>query len=360
MCACRRRSGREADWMCQNDQVLAVPPPLPFKIRYNSNNPLNIVPAAKRSDNYFLIIGDWGRYGGPGQCQKAVAAKMSKYVRQQKEEGKTLLAILSVGDNFYWAGVQPENWDLQWGSVYGTSDPESALYGIPWLATMGNHDYGDSDPYAFCADVNPLSTFDGKAYGCQQFNLDRNPTRPNGTELYWMPDHNFHYTIPEVDLEFIIVDTNRDYVSHMIHSAGFHGARNKCGGKSVVEDFLGRVQEDGVQLLMQRAEQGTASTTVIIQHYPGHAESTRRIFLDGLNESGRTSSVLGAYGHVHDQVCTGRDSNNNCDMVMTGGGGGCCLGNYGGFTAVQLTDDGGFVTDVESSRVRIPKWQCRI
>jgi hypothetical protein len=346
--------------MCQNDRVVTAPPLQPYINSYNGQNPLKIIAAPKRSDNYFLIIGDWGKSGGPGQCQKAVAAKMSEYVEQQRQEGKTPLAILSVGDNFYWAGVAPGSWDLSWGSVYGTNDPQSALFGIPWLATMGNHDFGDTDPYAFCADVNPLTTFDGQAYGCQQFNRDRNPTRPNGTELYWMPDYNFHYAIPEADVEFIFVDTNRDYVNHKIYSIGFHDARERCGGQPVVDEFLGRVRKAGEQLLAQRSAQGTASTTVILQHYPEHADSTRRIFLDGLNESGRMSSVLAAYGHVHDQVCTGRDENGNCDKVLTGGGGGCCLGSFGGFTAVHLTDDGGFVTDVESSRVRIPNWQCRI
>merc|ERR1719321_1212601 len=120
---------------------------------------------------------------------------------------------------------------------------------------MGNHDYGDDDPYAFCPDVYPLATFEGQEYGCQQFNRDRNPSRPNGTELYWMPDYNFHYEIPEADVEFIFVDKNREYVSRMLNTWGFHDARRKCGGQAAAHDFLARVEDEGERLLRRRAKQ---------------------------------------------------------------------------------------------------------
>lgn len=123
---------------------------------------MSIVAALKRSDIYFLIIGDRDTSPGPGGCQWNVANKMKAYVKSQKEAGKTLLAILTVGDNFYWNGAKSEFWDERWANVYGTNDPNSPLFDVPWLANLGNHDYGDNDPYSFCPMENPEQwAFDG-------------------------------------------------------------------------------------------------------------------------------------------------------------------------------------------------------
>jgi len=252
MCSCRRRSASDGDWMCQSDVVVSAPPPVPYVNNYDGSNPLGIQAAPTRSENYFLIIGDWAKAGGPGQCQSAVAEKMRQYVAKQKQAGKNLLAVLTVGDNFYWAGVAPGMWEKMWANVYGTNDPSSPLHQVPWLATLGNHDFGDVDPYAFCPDVSPFTAVNGQTYACQQLNADRNPTRPAGTEAYWVPDYSYHYEIPEADVEFIFVDTNEEYVNYKINTIGFHSAREKCGGQDVVATFLRRIRQSGEELLAQR------------------------------------------------------------------------------------------------------------
>ncbi|CAE7945115.1 PAP3, partial [Symbiodinium sp. KB8] len=163
----------------------------PYINNYDGQNPLGIQPNGQRSQNYFLMIGDWGRAGSPGPCQRAVADH--------------LLFIASVGDNFYWSGVTPGAWQASWASLYGPNDPGSPLYQVPWLSVLGNHDLGNDDPYAACADQMqaPLATVNGQRYGCEQFNADKNPNRPGNTKLYWLPDYNYHYEIPEADLEVI-------------------------------------------------------------------------------------------------------------------------------------------------------------
>ena len=69
----------------------------------------------------------------------------------------------------------------------------------------------------------------------------------------------------------------------------------------------------------------------------------------------------GRYGHTHNQQCDGTDSHGQCNEVLTGGGGGCCAPevNLAGFTAVHLTEDGGYTLDVESEAVRMHGGQCK-
>ena len=85
---------------------------------------------------------------------------MSKYVTDQKAAGKTLLFVAVVGDirQLLLSGQSGDTWSQQCSNVYGTQDPSSVLYGVPFLAVMGNHDYGDTDPYAAYQWVRPFAT----------------------------------------------------------------------------------------------------------------------------------------------------------------------------------------------------------
>merc|ERR1712190_74903 len=117
------------------------------------------------------------------------------------------------------------------------------------------------------------------------------------------------------------------------------------------------VSEAGTKLLQERGRNGTASTTVILQHYPGGCQ--KDVFEAAAREVGRATKVLCAYGHVHDQKCEGWEYG-TCNMVMTGGGGGCCGNHRAGFTAVHLTEDGGFSTDLESGEVSLRASHCHM
>ncbi len=135
---------------------------------------------------------------------------------------------------------------------------------------------------------------------------------------------------------------------------------NTCGGRGSVQGFLGMMADSGEELLRCRAQKGSASTVVIINHFPGVGKKLMDIFDSALG--GRQVDVLSAYGHAHQQQCDGRNTKGQCDLIMTGGGGGCCDNdlphNYAGFTAVHLTDDGGFTSDVESPAVRLGRGAC--
>jgi acid phosphatase len=80
----------------------------------------------------FLVLGDWGRKGRPDQQQ--VADQMGK-------TGSTLRPsfVISVGDNFYEAGVASltdEHWAKSFENVYAAPSLQ-----VPWFVTLGNHDY---------------------------------------------------------------------------------------------------------------------------------------------------------------------------------------------------------------------------
>lgn len=350
----------------KSDAVAGIPgaPPSPqtkYVNNYDGNNPLKIVPDPTRSNNYFIILGDWGKSGGPsdGDCMDQVAKMILRYADKQKQAGKTLLFIAVVGDNFYWTGVDPaSSWDKQWATPYRTQDPTSPIYNVPWLAVLGNHDLGDTDGYAFCPDVKPLAKLQGQSYACQQFNADRNPTRPMGTERYWLPDFSYHYAIPDADVEVIAVDRNYGDIQGLGGDASGHAdAFAKCGGEGAVASFLNRVGAAGDSLLKDRAANGTASTVLIINHYPGQCG---RDTFQGELPPGRNVNVLCAYGHTHDQKCDTRNANGTCVDVLTGGGGGCCAPNVNlaGFTAVALDDNGGYSVDIDSADVRLQANQC--
>jgi len=88
--------------------------------------------AESRPATSFLAIGDWGRQGA--RDQTAVARAMG---RAAEELGSRF--VLSVGDNFYPAGVQSvddPNWKESFEDVYTAASLQT-----PWYAALGNHDY---------------------------------------------------------------------------------------------------------------------------------------------------------------------------------------------------------------------------
>eukprot|EP00927_Polykrikos_kofoidii_P001714 TRINITY_DN10670_c0_g1_i1.p1 TRINITY_DN10670_c0_g1~~TRINITY_DN10670_c0_g1_i1.p1 ORF type:complete len:451 (+),score=55.10 TRINITY_DN10670_c0_g1_i1:69-1421(+) len=316
-----------------------VPPPSPGPGLYI--NPLNIKPNAKRSDNFFLLLGD---YGTPdyhtGHCQKKIGKMMQDYVR--KQSGKKALFVGALGDNFYDKGLKDDNhWRKQWSDVYGTNDPSSPLHNVPWLAVMGNHDLGNDDWGCGCNK------------GCKHFN---GAHRPSGTDKFWIPGYYWSYYIPGVDLEVIGIDTNAVDVDGLGGNGWGGGARttyNNCGGHDSVKGFLNDMKGKGEQLLDERAAKTTAKTALIMQHY--NYPNLGQQYKDRFNShNGGRTRVLSAFGHQHKQECWS-SNHNACDVILSGGGAGWIdRDSYRiGFVAVHLTDDGGFTTDIYSNEVTL-------
>jgi len=207
---------------------------------------------------------------------------------------------------------------------------------------------GNADPHCACGN------------GCKQFN---GAHRPAGTEKYWLPDYNWHYYVPGVDLEILGLDMN----SVDIHGLGGNGcwhdaseACRMCGGESNVRHFLNSKRAEAERLLDERALNTTAKTTLIMQHYGGVGPWLKRRYEEkaAMSPSKKYKThVLSAYGHAHDQLCQG-DRSRGCDIILSGGGGGWRGGLYFGFTAVHLTDDGAYQTVLETDEVRFRQGEC--
>nr|BCL66142.1 Purple acid phosphatase [Volvox africanus] len=87
------------------------------------------------TDLVFYVIGDWGR--GGNEDQQKTARLMSDVSQCMPPK-----FVISTGDNFYPNGLSsPADPQFQqsFSSVYSAPGLQ-----VPWLAVVGNHDYGDS------------------------------------------------------------------------------------------------------------------------------------------------------------------------------------------------------------------------
>jgi acid phosphatase len=80
----------------------------------------------------FVALGDWGRNGD--RHQAAVAQAMAQAAAEVRSR-----FVVSVGDNFYPAGVQSAD-DPQWRTSFEEVYAAPSLQ-TPWYAALGNHDY---------------------------------------------------------------------------------------------------------------------------------------------------------------------------------------------------------------------------
>ncbi|MDR3509795.1 MAG: tartrate-resistant acid phosphatase type 5 family protein [Caulobacteraceae bacterium] len=91
--------------------------------------------AAKATSLPFLAVGDWGRDGA--SHQRDVAMRMGRAA-----EAIDAGFVLSVGDNFYSAGVRSVS-DPQWRTSFEDVYTAASLQ-KPWHVALGNHDYRGS------------------------------------------------------------------------------------------------------------------------------------------------------------------------------------------------------------------------
>lgn len=325
----------------------------------------------KKSDNYYLVIGDnGGCAGGCNGCcgwQKQVAAKMKSYVtdRKTRNPNSKLLFIILVGDNFYWNGVSDNRFELTWKDIY-----EELATDYPWFVILGNHDFGNADPACLCPFFNPRMTCSGigsgcggaapfsnksQTYACNQLNVDKGGIGGNTRTNFHIPDFMFFYTIPDLDSEMIGMEYNYDF--NNLGGNGYGqggGARDvakACGGTERVHDSLARLRDASNKILKIRADAAVSTNVAIFGHYPDWAQdgiNLRKKFLDEVSNQQRPGKrVLNFYGHTHIQQCDrhAEEGYDGCTDFLTGGAGGCCGDTTAGFTAITFGDDGKQITE---------------
>lgn len=266
---------------------------------------------------YYMVVGDWGApLGGPCvSAQREVAALMRQYAARRR--GHELLAVLSVGDAFYWTGVgSMDRFRRSWREVY------EELTAVPWLNVMGNHDWGNDDHLA-CAGASRL------------LDASRHPAETQGERAKYFnfrqPDFNYFWALDDL-LEVVAIDTNGDHVESLGGDGPRRGARRlaeACGGEGELRRRLGRIRQQGRELLEERSRASRARNVALLSHYPD----------DDLKWERSDQTVLHFVGHVHDQR---RLSDRR---VLTGGGGGCCppkcTDGHKGFVVVSFRCRGG-------------------
>lgn len=89
-------------------------------------------PAPAFAPPSFVALGDWGRDGD--RRQSDVARAMGQAAAEVRSR-----FVISVGDNFYPAGVRSAD-DPQWKTSFEDVYTAPALQ-TPWYAALGNHDY---------------------------------------------------------------------------------------------------------------------------------------------------------------------------------------------------------------------------
>ncbi|HEX7886770.1 MAG TPA: tartrate-resistant acid phosphatase type 5 family protein [Phenylobacterium sp.] len=104
----------------------------------------------------FVAVGDWGREGDRNQTDVARA------MAQAAEEVHSRF-VISVGDNFYPAGVRSPD-DPQWKTSFEDVYSAPSLQ-TPWFAALGNHDYrGRPGAQVAYGRRNPRWRMPGRSY----------------------------------------------------------------------------------------------------------------------------------------------------------------------------------------------------
>eukprot|EP01084_Bolivina_argentea_P013756 25784_1 len=194
----------------------------------------------------------------------------------------------------------------------------------PWLAVMGNHDWGNADDSAICAWGVSNPYIDNKThipYAANQLNKDKKGCNPHN---YYMPDFGYYYTINELNFEMIFMEETATICPNDMGNQDY----KYCTGGSSNEkttgcNYLGKMKQATEDMMHKRANKSTATNFILNQHYPQQGERLRNAFNSHRSESDYVWSI---YGHGHVQECNNWHGS-ICNMIKTGGGGGCCQGD---------------------------------
>ena len=259
----------------------------------------------------FIALGDWGGQGQYPYFTEAQAETADGMARAARERDGSPAAefVLSLGDNFYWAGLEGgedglTRFEATYDSIYHQEELD-----IPWMVIAGNHDH--------CGTIE------------QQLELSSDHKRWN------FPDYN-HIVTREfstesgdtMKLKIIMIDT--------VHLAGVHCADHE--DELLVEEFRPPPGHDPDDLeSLNRADKtlrwieealrtsSDADYLLVSGHYPiysacSHGSTPHLIRdLDPLLRKYQVTAYLS--GHEH---CQFHFEHEKMNYILTGNGQSCC------------------------------------
>jgi acid phosphatase len=177
----------------------------------------------------FLIVGDWGRKGTPGQ--RSVAGGMARIAKRFESR-----FVVTTGDNFYDHGVSSLH-DAHWQESFEDVYTSPALQ-IPWYVVLGNHDY----------------------QGCIQAQLDYAASNPR-----WHLPARYHAVEQAIDATstalLVFLDTSPFVASYRAESPEF------------MESLQGQDSEAQLAWLRETLAASQASCKLVFGHHPIYSAS---------------------------------------------------------------------------------------
>ncbi|KAG2878083.1 hypothetical protein PC114_g23299 [Phytophthora cactorum] len=179
-------------------------------------------PATAKYSVSVFGIGDWGATTYKGSC---CGSNSNNYDLNSQEVVATLMnieagaslkpkAVLAHGDNFYWNGINYlAERDGRFAASFESKYDGDNIKSVPWVAVMGNHDYGGSDYICSSGDKlvpcnNTAELFQGLE---NKFKWQSEYTSPNDNR--WAMDGRFYvHRVKDpatgVSIDIFNVDTN--------------------------------------------------------------------------------------------------------------------------------------------------------
>lgn len=266
----------------------------------------------------FLAIGDWGADPSHPHLlsnQKAVADGMASVLAQtpsSSSSSPTSVAdndsfLLSVGDNFYPAGVSGSQAEItaRFQRTFERVYHHDAFRDLPWYIVAGNRDY-DGD---VAAQVN---------YG------KRNSSGGSGATRWIFPDY-FHRIVRDVVVPSDDVNRNNSEKMIRVEILAIDTMQLVDFGESLKEMEAGQralhrhqeMDEKGMDWMEHRLRESDADYLLVAGHYPVYSADNKGP-VHGLEEMLKRYRVT-AYisGHVHCQEHITRDG---VDYFISGTG----------------------------------------
>ncbi|ETP53133.1 hypothetical protein F442_01949 [Phytophthora nicotianae P10297] len=277
-------------------------------------------------------IGDWGATLYKGSCcgsnstnydlnsQEVVASLMNM------EAGASMVpkAILAHGDNFYWNGINYlGERDSRFAASFEAKYDGDNIKNVPWVAVMGNHDYGGSD--YICSSGDKLVPCNNTAELYQglenKLKWQSEYTSPNDNR--WAMDGRFYvHRVKDpamgVSIDIFNVDTNdNDHSAELICCQCYGYAKNDSSGcntitregkycfggdKAMFDTCKAKFAEWGNESRAQLAKlaaKSDATWKIVNSHYSPYdhyAEPGMKKWFDTLKNSGVRAFL---HGHTH-------------------------------------------------------------